>query len=412
MCALPACTGGARTTVSGTIYDPAGKVPLYGVTVYVPNAPLRDLTDGAACEPCTPPSGEPVVSTTTDSAGHFSLDNVPAGTGIPLVIQVGKWRRETVMSRVTPCMDNPLTDKDMTRLPRNQAEGHIPKIALTTGNVDALECLLRKIGIEDSEFTPEAGTGRVNLYAGGNATIMEGVGTNAYATTLNGGASFTTAMGWWDNVANLVKYDILLHSCDGLSNPGNALKGPAALRAFQDYTHAGGRAFLSHWHNYWVERGPAPFPMVAQFNHQDDLAIPFTATIDTTFPKGLALGEWLVNVGGSTTLGNLVIQGAQHTIDTVNPTAQRWIYSTNPTSTQYLTFNTPIVPAPGAVQCGKVVVSDIHVSSGSGNAMTDDISGPAYPFPSGCRTVDLSPQEKALEFMLFDLSACSPPGIP
>ncbi len=405
--AMPACAAGTQTTVSGIVYDPAGKVPLYNVNVYVPNAPLMALTEGASCDCETSISGDPVVSTTTNAKGEFALINVPVGSNIPLVIQVGKWRREVVLPSVTACV-NTGADAALTRLPRNRNEGHIPKIALTTGGLDALECLLRKIGIEDSEFTPEADPGRVNLFAGGlhngAPAANNSPGTNAYAPTMNGGAPFTDAETWWENGANLNKYDIILHSCEGLANPNN--KSMPARQALQAYADAGGRVFASHWHNYWIEFGAAPWPDVARFNHQSDPQSPFTATIDTGFTKGMAFSTWLTNVGASTVPGQLVIQGAKRTLASVNAPTQRWIYSANPTSVQYMSFNTPVLSAGSAQkQCGKVVFSDLHVSAGSG-AATDDKSNPTLAFPTGCKTVDLSPQEKALEFMLFDLSTC------
>ena len=404
-CTAQPCAPGVKTTVSGTVFDPAGKVPLYNVVVYVPNAPLDPVPEGASCDRCGATlSGKPIATAITDETGHFSLENVPVGADVPLVIQVGKWRRELTVPAVASCADTPLTDTNLTRLPRNQSEGHIPKMALTTGSADALECLLRKIGIQDSEFTPEGGSGRVNLFAGAG-------GTNRYSATLNGGANLTGVEPWWDSAANLLTYDILLHSCEGTETPTN--KSPAARQAFLQYTSAGGRVFLSHWHNYWLEHGPAPLPMTATFDHQNDLPSPFTAAIDTSFPKGQAMATWLVNVGGSTTPGQLVILAGQHTVDTANPTySQRWIYSDampgatqqtlrNP-SVQYFTFNTP-ADAPAADQCGRVVLSDIHVS----NAGTpNDRSSPNLRFPTGCQATDLSAQEKALEFMLFDLSSC------
>ena len=187
-------------------------------------------------------------------------------------------------------------------------------------------------------------------------------------------------------------------------------KSAAATKALMDYANAGGRVFASHWHNWWFEKGPDPMPTVATFNHRSDPASPLTATIDTTFPKGEALADWLVNVGGSTTKGQLSINAAKRTVQSVNmPAAQRWIYNTAQASVQYFTANTP-VGAPVEMLCGRAVFSDIHVT-----AADNFVPG---PFPTECGAVaDLSPQEKALEFMLFDLSSCiqddtKPPQIP
>jgi hypothetical protein len=275
-------------------------------------------------------------------------------------------------------------------------------MALTTGEKDAMECLLRKIGIADSEFTPETGPGRINLYAGGG-------GTSSYATTLNGGASLTPVRPWWDGLENLKKYDIVLHSCEGSqgsyngNTPPGSTKSPAALQALQDFADLGGRVFASHWHAYWFEKGTPSFQSIATFSHRTGLSNPYDATIDQTFPVGKSLATWMVNVGGSTTPGVVTIaqDANQRLVDAVAGanTSQRWIYASTltPPSVQYLSATTPI---PGGT-CGRVVLSDIHVSAGGASS-----DKPATPFPDGCITTALTPQEKVIEFMLFDIASC------
>jgi hypothetical protein len=401
------CDGGVKTSLSGTVYDPAGKVPLYNVIVYIPNADLKDITTGATCDQCgASVSGNPLASALTDKDGKFTLEDVPVGTDIPLVMQVGKWRRKITLPTVTACMSNVIQDPgpvhNVLRLPRNKSEGNIPRIMMTTGGADTMECFLRRIGISDSEFTLETsreGDGRVHMFRGRG-------GTSAFTSAL-GGATFTAAKAtpatsFWDSINLLKQYDIIVHSCEGAEDAKN--KTPAALLAMAEYVNAGGRVFASHYHHYWFEKGPDPLPSVATWckNGCNDPPSPSTALLDTSFPKGNALADWLINVGGSTTRGELVEYGPQRSVISATPgTSTRWVYLTTPATVQYLTFNTPI-GVPEASQCGRAVVSDIHVADVPSGVSKDTYNA----FPSGCRNRDLTAQEKALEFLFFDLSAC------
>src|SRR5262249_19171318 len=97
------CPAGTKTTISGTVYDPAGKVPLYNVIVYVPKtSPVERPQDKLTCDTCAGtvrPSGNAIAL--SDFNGAFLLEqNVPVGTDVPLVIQIGKWQREIHVPKV------------------------------------------------------------------------------------------------------------------------------------------------------------------------------------------------------------------------------------------------------------------------------------------------------------------------
>ncbi len=357
----------------------------------------------------------------SDTAGHFTITNAPSGANIPLVIQVGKWRRQVTIPNVNPCVDNPVA-ADLTRLPRTQAEGHIPKIALTTGGSDALECFVRKTGIADSEFTLDTGTGRVNLYTGGvGATGGAGQGSASFAA--GGTFPFASSTALWGNPTKLLTYDILMMSCEGSQYPDSKLP---YINNIKRYADSGGRMFNGHLHFYWLRNGPAPWPGTANYiGPGTKPASPIGGTVNTAFPKGAALSAWLQTVGATTAPGQLQLYGAQYSVAAVTPPTTSWItLNQTPAAVEYLSFNTPVEAVPDA-QCGRVVETDIHVKEVISSQNGKDTSDSTKPFPTGCQSTVMSPQEKALEFLFFDLAACvqpdtqqpqpplvPPPGIP
>ncbi|HKO49685.1 MAG TPA: carboxypeptidase regulatory-like domain-containing protein [Polyangiaceae bacterium] len=402
------CADGKKTSVSGTVYDPAGQWPLYNAVVYVPHSvgELPAFPLGVACEKCEDPVPARAIAL-SGSDGKFQLEDVPAGR-VDLVVQLGKWRRKQTIS-VVPCQDNPLIDKDLTRLPRTQLEGDIPKIALSTGHSDALECLLRKIGIADSEFTTDRGGGRVNLFVGCEGDQADKhFGANRFAESL-GGALFPSTNQLFDS-GTLKQYDVVIFSCEG--HKCDSIQTPDNVAQLVDFANSGGRVFLDHNHYNWLNHAEGPIESAAQFSSSpNDIQSPLPTKINRNgFPKGAAFAEWLLNVKASTTLGALDIYAAKTSVQSLSPNrSQSWIYrDEEPQGHFYFTINTPVAvedddPPPEA--CGRVVFTDLHVSkSGGGDAV--DFSDQETPFPEGCTNSVLTPQEKALEFMLFDLSSC------
>jgi hypothetical protein len=421
------CDPGVTTSITGTVLDPAGKVPVFNATVYIPTTAIADLSEGATCDQCAAKvTGNPLVITATDTAGKFKLENVPVGGDLPLVVQIGKWRREITIPGVNKCVDTPLADGTV-RLPKNRTEGHIPRIALTTGGADPLQCLLRKVGIDDSEFGIAGSDARIHLYQGGgyhdSQANVDHLASGKFAASVAGGVAFPTAESLWDDPdgTNLKKYDLLLMGCEGNENltasatNTTAAKSAAAIGGMYKYASAGGRIFASHYHEAWFRTSTDPAVSGVATWTVDTIPPPATpnppattavdADISTAFPKAQAMSDWLGKQGALTN-GKLPIYDARADISAVSANALNWISLVNNApganatpAIEYMSFNTPVGAADANV-CGRVVVNDIHVASGStaDNASAD--------FPDGCVTTDLSAQQKALEFMLFDLSSC------
>jgi hypothetical protein len=387
------------------VYAPNGTLPLYGVTVYVPASDPGPLADGVQCGNCAVslPGGSFAV-TTTDESGHFTLSDVPSAANVPLVIQVGKWRRQLTLSTVASCQDTALPAAQTT-LPSNRSEGDMPQIAITTGNADALDCLVRKLGIDDSEITTDGQGGKVQLFNGNGASKF----VSGFA---GGTGNFAAATSLWNTVDKLDNYDIVLFSCEGGQHPET--KSQAALQAVHDYADRGGRVFLSHWHNIWVggdqndaNHNIAEWKSIATFDfaaaQKETTQLTF---VDETAPKGPSFASWLQNVGGTTIRDQLTVTDPRYTCQSVDAAkAERWVYVDPAQSTplgktgvQDMLFTTPQTE-PAGDRCGKVVFSDMHVSAGSS-------SKPGTAYPGGCSADPLTPQEKALAFIFFDISSC------
>ncbi|MBA3394342.1 MAG: carboxypeptidase regulatory-like domain-containing protein [Deltaproteobacteria bacterium] len=408
--------GKPLTTISGTVYAPNGTLPLYGIDVFVPNVTLGAPQDGAICDRCSSSlPGYPLSLTKSDEAGKFTMTNVPSGTNIPVVISTGKWRRTVMLPQVTECTDNALPATE-TRLPKNKSEGYMPKIAISTGSADALECLVRKLGIDDKEITTDAQGGMLNLYADTGAG--GGQGANKFKGGFPGGSgNFSDSKTLWNDVAKLKTYDIVILSCEGAQHPET--KSQAAMDAIKAYADFGGRVFLSHWHNVWIEgstqgggnQRPAVWSGPDGIATWNNSGTTFTTPPDTideiNNPKGTPFATWMLNVMGSPTRGVIPIEsntGKQTCTGINNGRAERWVYwqQGGMQYPQMFQFTTPNETTPDN-RCGKVVFSDMHVSG-------DSDSTPSTPFPDSCASSALTPQEKALAFMFFDIASCvSPP---
>ncbi len=387
-CSVHACADGGATTIRGTLWDPAGKNPVYNALVSV--------------------VGLPAASARTDGAGAFTVRNAPDGVAFQLAAQLGKWQRQIPLSAVTPCGETVLDDGTF-RLPKNASEGTMPSIAVSTGAADTMECVLSRMGIDASEFVGGGGSsGHVHVFAGGDNLL-------GASTSPPGPQSH---QGLWDSPADLAAYDLILFSCEGSET---SFLDDMGRQRLLDYVAGGGRVLASHFHYAWFTTGPFAglAPGMATWTTGTNLVGDIYASVATLlpdggpFPEGEAFSTWLGAVNAlSGSPPELPIQLAHRnaTLGAANTSSIPWLVEDGgaaPGTPQLFAYDAPVDGGAGGA-CHRVLYTDMHATGGPRQGANPDYADSGV-VPGGCAAGPLSPREAALEFAVFDLAGCGGP---
>jgi hypothetical protein len=339
------CAPDSPTTLTGKVYDPAGNNPLFDAFVYIPVDPdpthLPAFTQGVSCDTCAGTGTLNAVAVAqTDAAGSFKLTNVPTtdlapNSQIPVVVQMGKWRRVTLLPSVPDCKTTHVP-VDNARLPRSQTDGFgnhadLPQVAFVSGSADPLECMLLKAGIDPNEF--------------GSSTVNANRRFHYYNSPDRAGDSIDPSFGavvpadqLWNNSDPswpLSAYDVVILACEGgeFNVADRTTTGYANLAAYAD---SGGRVFLTHFSYVWMRFNPpwqgvvGLWDPIGSINTED----PLSATIVTAgFPKGQAFQTWLGKTNPPALTGGVlpIHQGRQDYAGAFPAGVQPWMTAVDTT---------------------------------------------------------------------------------
>ncbi len=421
----PGCAacGLCNTTLTGKAFDPSGpggnNLPLAGITVHVPAGTPPVFADGVACDTCDTLQGSSIVKAVTDATGSFTINGMTPGPAQTVIVQSGRWRRKIALA-VTACGVN-TPAAGTFRLPQSRTDGlgaqaDIPKMAIATGDRESIECLFAKMGVASSEITsPTAATpGRIHMYKdkGMNASSA----SPAPATL-------------WASQAAIDQYTAAIFPCSAGAEANQGMTA-AQVQLYVDYVGRGGHLLYNHHaadSAFYKAQRSAVFAGTSTFIVGAS-ATPFKMLVKTgTFPQQ-QFYDWLNTFGGMATYGApftsvpegtkqaIVANATQTTTWLGGQTSSNWTGGNPPTNQDFVgsysfemgnNAGAPTVNAdcgaPGGH--GRVFFNGMHVSPTRGNT--------GGTFPGACSLGGgLTEMEKALEFHLFQLTACQLGGAP
>jgi hypothetical protein len=386
---------GAPTTISGTVFAPNGHDPIANALVYVPSS-TGQLAPGVSCDLCVNPVDGLAAHVATSTDGTFRLDisQVPMASQLKLTVNKGRFRRATTIS-IQACKDNAVGAPN-TVLPSKSGPGDdIPKIAVSTGIKDALDDVLNAMGLDSSagydcfENQNKPTTSPMSVCE----KRMAALGTQAPQLT-----------DLLKDINTLSKYNIIFVSCAlGKYASLSAADRAQIVMNLQAWVGKGGRLFTTDRSYDYVAQA---FPAAVSFFNGDgtvDAANVGVGSVSNpaTYAGRIndpALVDWLTAVK--------VLQSGQNTLPLTGYLTQWSAVQSVPMSTvnevdatdaavsvggstmtgiypQTIKFDYPLG---SSAACGRVVFSSYHTTGTSGSALT--------------------PQEKILEYLMFEAGAC------
>lgn len=451
--AVPDCGSGAQPTrLTGRVITPGrddantnNQVGVPNAIVYImktdqiadlPAIPVGTEPGGLSCDRCEEQDLGPLLAgAITDAEGNFSIEgNVPVGAEFFLVVKAGKFRRvvrHPALDASAACQTTALPTElpgNPTRLPRDMSDGeavHIPKIAVTTGRIDAMECVFAKMGLATSEFANPGSEARVHLYRGRNQ------GGGVAGARIDDATPNDSVL--YGSLEALQSYDMVVSDCEGTGWDGS--NGFADRIAYGDnvreYVNRGGRLFASHLSMSWLyengtaawsEEDPIGTGLAAASTWDPSIYTNTTGTGVVSIagdrplvsPRIESFASWLVRENVTTAPGyQFTITDPRSMTTGPGEHTEEFVYRSDGNErVQQFSFNTPY-GAPEGATCGRVAYSGFHVATTGG----DDNPFQNVTFPNHC-SGDLTNQEKVLLYMLFDLGACvgdeplPPPCVP
>lgn len=396
-CQVQRCSGAATTDITGRLLAPNGIDPVPGATVFVPVESVPDFPADLSCDLCNnlPYS---VATAVTAFDGSFRLRGVPAGS-FPVVLRLGRFQR-VVQVDASPCVENAIpydsgTSMRGVRLPRRNGElspqDRIPRIAVVSGDNDQIECVLKRIGVDE-----------LDMYNG------RALGLRNPPPIAESGMLFT-------DEETLNSYHIVVVNCT--DNQFQSLIGARKVQQnLERYVGRGGRLYVTDWAYDVIEQVPE-FSSYICFEPQKIGRAPMcmggpepAMSADSYNSYGGQykvlddeMARWLSQFPGVLDRNNRV--KVEYSFVVVNKVSDGSIGKTKvwvdgPASSF---GNRPQTVTLDYKGCGRLHYSTYNTEP---NAVVND----SARWPNNCGS-KLAPQERLLEYLFFNIAACvGPPG--